>query len=57
MESENTDLPAKNKGLVWLEQHKVQIGIGVFVAISSIVSITIAAKTGHTPKFKGSVRP
>lgn len=52
MESENTDLPAKNKGLVWLEQHKVQIGIGVFVAISSIVSITIAAKTGHTPKFK-----
>lgn len=52
MEPENTDLPAKNKGLVWLEQHKVQIGIGVFVAISSIVSITIAAKTGHTPKFK-----
>lgn len=52
MESENTDLPAKNKGLAWLEQHKVQIGIGVFVAISSIVSITIAAKTGHTPKVK-----
>ena len=46
MESENTDLPAKNKGLVWLEQHKVQIGIGVFVAISSIVSITNCRENG-----------
>lgn len=52
MELEATDVPEENKGIAWLKQHKAQIGIGAFVAVGSIVGIAIAAKTGHTPKFK-----
>lgn len=48
----DTNLPEENKGVAWLKQHKVQIGIGAFVVIGSITGIAIAAKTGHAPQFK-----
>lgn len=52
MELKDSDLPEESKGIAWMKQHKVQIGIGAFVAIGSIVGIAIAAKTGHAPQFK-----
>lgn len=52
MELDDTDLPEENEGIAWLKHHKVQIGIGAFVALGSIVGIAIAAKTGHAPKIK-----
>lgn len=48
----DTNLPEENKGVAWLKQHKVQIGIGAFVVIGSITGIAIAAKAGHAPQFK-----
>ena len=52
MELDDTDLPEENEVIAWLRHHKVQIGIGVFVVLGSIVGIAIAAKTGHATKIK-----
>ena len=46
MELDDADLPEENEGIAWLKHHKVQIGIGVFVVLGSIVGIAIAAKNG-----------
>lgn len=52
MELDDTNLPEENEGIAWLKHHKVQIGIGAFVALGSIVGIAIAAKTDHATKIK-----
>ncbi len=55
MEEDKIELPKKDKTIIWVKQHKAQIGIGALVVASSIAGVAIAVKVGHTPRL-GDVR-
>lgn len=55
MEEEKIDLPKKDKAIMWIKQHKAQIGVGALVVAGSIAGVAIAAKAGHMPRL-GDVR-
>ena len=48
---EKLELTKKDKAIIWVKRHKVQIGVGALVAAGSIASVAIAVKTGHMPRL------
>lgn len=51
MEEEKVELSKKDKAIMWVKQHKAQIGIGALVVVGSIAGVSIAVKTGHMPRL------
>lgn len=51
MEEEKVELSKKDKAIMWVKQHKAQIGIGALVVVGSIAGVSIAVKTGRMPRL------
>lgn len=51
MEEEEIELSKKDKAIMWVKQHKAQIGVGALVVAGSVAGVAIAAKTGHLPRL------
>lgn len=51
MESEDAEMTGREIALMWVKQHKAQIGLGALLTVASVAGLCLASKTGHMPKL------